>query len=1140
MQQLTQERATCVSMASDGSCVVAAITAEDVVLLLPTNGKRQFWHCASLEPTVVATNSDGSKVAVGSATGIISIRGTRGELISQFAIDGCLSGLGLDSTGSYLAATTSDKPALQFFSTDASLKWSKPLLEPSLRVAISDGGDIVGCADARRARLISRDGSELIAADFSEPIYAVALTQDGSYLVAGCRDGIKCLKTSLGVNAASNSDSNAIAEKLITEIRSRYLNFSADGLCCWFREFDQCLEQKMYVVCDALFEEIDGGGYEMDATEVEYVNSRRGALALSRGISYELKKEFDKADKCYAEALEFQIACGNREGEGQVRALAVRKGETRPEESLALQFHEQLKVIGSAEACLTHRIATASPPELLKIIHTAKDAGYIEPIFAALANEEHPSVAGNAAAALAYLEPGASIDQLLEYLNHANWFVRWRASDLVLRFLSIYGLSSEIHESVTVALARETDPDVRRELLRLVAEGAGGNADLSETLSPLLKDPDPDVRFLACKALSQCGRRSVLAALDRVEEGQTFFGDYVSSAAEEAYESIDLNDPELLVESVYLYSRQTDPLDQVEAHLFLQNESVICGLIRVKNFQRHIRFNVSQDSDDESLFLLNIHSNYGDEAIGESAFNRQGLVEYYMRDGATDLLKFTLSRPLEGWQAGENTLYVYFNDDYVSEYTFEIVDSIAFEHCVLSAATSFAGVLINPATVFAAHTPHMFCQVVLTKNTAGMPVELRVFDDKGNLLRKDHRLTNQEGRERLVFSWVADTLKVGRYIVEIKAGDLGNCLCNFRIIDGTRIVDAGMYSYVDWAGSVRSPRSLYHPDEDFVLSAELIAAPGSIISTELRWQGKPIFNAPVTCSTRALPEQVATVVYRRPTTDWPTGDYDITISADSVPVHSIEFQVKPVSITQRIGALTHRTSDLFKSEGKAVGKSALIWGVTFPATAIVLFLMNELLRVLVGENVIRGTWLLVAGHRLGATGLMWWLVLGLILGIYQSVGKNLLPWRFYRIPRVVLIFVVEAIICQQATYIIFSPGYLWPDAFGQLFSKVLYAAPLLAWLGVIMCLGFINNDGGYRERAWAFPIETCLLIVLAFAFYISGLVSSILFGLTGWLLLLPLNTHWAAAAWSAGVYFGFAAGLVALFGLGRVKPRRDQ
>ena len=202
--------------------------------------------------------------------------------------------------------------------------------------------------------------------------------------------------------------------------------------------------------------------------------------------------------------------------------------------------------------------------------------------------------------------------------------------------------------------------------------------------------------------------------------------------------------------------------------------------------------------------------------------------------------------------------------------------------------------------------------------------------------------------------------------------------------------------------------------------------------------------------------------------------------------------------------------------------------------------MNELLRVLVGENVIRGTWLLVAGHRLGATGLMWWLVLGLILGIYQSVGKNLLPWRFYRIPRVVLIFVVEAIICQQATYIIFSPGYLWPDAFGQLFSKVLYAAPLLAWLGVIMCLGFINNDGGYRERAWAFPIETCLLIVLAFAFYISGLVSSILFGLTGWLLLLPLNTHWAAAAWSAGVYFGFAAGLVALFGLGRVKPRRDQ
>ena len=1142
MKQLTEEKATSVSMASDASCVAAALTSEEVVLLLPTNGKRQFWHCASPKPTVVATNADGSRVAVGSATGIISIRGSNGELITQLAAEGSLCGLALDPTASYLAAAPSNKPTLYFFSIDGTSKWSKSLVSSPLRVAISDGGDVVACADARRACLFGRDGAELVTADFGKPIYAVALTSDGSHIAVGGSGGIQYLKTSLSFNPASQSGSTAVAEALISDIRERYLNFPVDGICCWFKEFDLSLAQRKYVICEALLEEMDEGGYEIDATEIEWVKSRRGALALSRGISHELRKQFDKADKCYEEALQFQIACGNREGEGQVRALIVGPGEERQEQSVALMFHEQLRVLGSAEGCLTHRIETASPAELLKVIYSAKDIGHIEPLFAALNVErhDHPGVAANAAAALAFLEkPGAGIKELLEYLNHPNWFVRWRACSLVLRFLSTYGPSIEIQTAVTTALSHETDPDVLRELLSVVMAGGAGT-ELSDKLSPLLKDTDPDVRFLVCKALAQYGRRSELAAVRDVKEGQTFFSEYVSSAADEAYDAIEINDPELIVDSVYLHNRYTNPRDQIEARLFLQSEPVINGVIRLKNFQPYITLSVGQDRDDKSLFVLSIRSNYGSDF--EFDLIPAGSVEYFMQDGEAHCLKFTLNRPLEGWKIGASTLYVYFDEEYVSECNFETVDSITFEHCFLSSAVNSDGLVISPTTVFAQGTSTMFCQVILENGVIGLPVEIHVFDSKKNLLRKDHRVTTLEGKERISFSWSASNLAAGEYNVELWAGDFGKGHCNFRIMDDAKITRAGMFSYVDWSGAARLPVSSYQPHEDFVFSADLTAPPGALISTELRWAGRRIFDAPVTCRAQGFSEQVGTVIYRRPIVDWPTGDYDITISANNAPVHTVEFQVKPVPLTQQIRELTNQSGDLLKSEGKAAGKSALLWSLKLSALAVLLFVMDQLVRVFVGEQIVRNTVLLNVGHSLGTTSLTWWVVGGVLLGIYQSVGRRFLSPKLFRIPRLLLIFMTQSIICQQATYIMFSPGYLWPNALGQLFSHVLYGAPLLAWLGVVMALGLVKTESHHRENAWVFPTEIVLLIFVVFLVYLVCLISSVLFGLAGWLLSVPLSSYWGwdLDGWSAGVSVGFIATLVSLLIIGRLKPARNR
>ena len=1117
-KHLIRERAPSVSLASDGSCVAVALTSMDVVILMSTNGQGQLWKMPVPEPTVVATNADGSYVAVGTARGGVLLYGSRGELVDSFVAEGCMYGLAMDSTASYLAAAASDKPVLYFFSRNGAPGWSKPLTTSSLRVAMSGGGEVVACADLHYARLIARDGSELMTSNFTERLYGVALTADGSLLFVGGSEGLKCLKTSLRSEDSALASQN-ISPRLISEIRSSYLNFAPEGLCRWFVEFDKATGDGRYAACDALLEEIDSGGYELDATEAEYVTSRRGALALSRGITHELKKEFDEADRYYRSALEYHVSCKNREGEGQVRALLERGGDQSQRESLARQFREKLRVLGSGEGCLTHRVGDASAADLLQLINTAKETGHLEPLLTAIDGKaENDFSVANAAAALVHLQPGPGISDLLRLIHHPSWFVRWRAWSLIARFVSTSGQTAEIEPALAVALHEERDPAVRCELLQLVINYVGNV--VTDDLVMCLRDWDPDVKFLACQALAKFGTRRELAALDEVQDGKAFYGDSVAGAAYAATTAINQRQPKLEAGDAFLYSRHTEKVEPSE--LFSANELLIQGMIQVSNVDEHTYIYLEKQAVDGAFFFLNFHSGYYSDPDPE------GEVDYLLIDWnyeTGDRFMFNLERPFEGWRPGQNSVYVYFDGVFIKSVYFEIVTSVALTQPCLSATLNSAGLVINPSNVFAANTARMYCQVVVDKAAAGTNLELSILDRHGNLLRKDQTVTESEARQSVLFQWLANDFTPGTYTVLVEAEELGEVLSDFEVIDAVKITDACLYSYVDWNRTAALPVSDYQPHDDFVLAAKVLAPVRTTFSAELHWNNQPVFKSPANCLARSSDERVATFVFRKPDAEWPTGDYEITIYADKTLTHTIPFEVKPVPLSQKISTLATHAREFVRYEGKAIGKSVIGWGIKLPSIAMVLFLMNALLTKVAGEGVASSAWVLNIASWIGASSLIWWIGLGVVFGVVRGIRKDYSSDRVHGWPELVLLFVYQGLLGQQMAYLVFAIGYLWPNGAGQLFSKILFAAPIVAWITVISGGRFFVRTYMADRVSWTFATESLVTFFLSLGLYWIGLFYGLLLGLVGAAILWPFG--WAASGWSIGVHAGFVIGLIA-------------
>jgi outer membrane protein assembly factor BamB len=915
--------ACAVSLAGDEPCVAAALTDGKAVQFLPAVGTRVRWRTPLSGALSIATSADGSVTAVGTNDGGIYILDAVGDLKRCIqAGEGELYGLAMDAKGTYLAALDFDEGRLFFYQTDGRLLWSQTLEREALRVAMTKDGEVVACASAYCLHLIGRDGKELYRQESDEKIYAVALSPDGSRLVVGGEGSkLRLYDNFRNTLTADSHDAASAARALISQIRIRYLENPHIGLCRWLDEFDRSLQRESFVISDALLEELDAGGYDMDETERKYVVSRRGALWLGRGLKLHREQELEEARACYEHALAVGKAVGNIEGEGQARALLMtleQDGGGLGSEDLLEGFRSRMKVLGSGEALMTYRVTRLSPGERLGVIRAAKEVGYLEPLLTALDDprEEHGRAA--AAAALVYLKPGAEEHVLLSGLKHPNWFVRWRVAECLNRMWESQTPSQGSLNAVTAALVSERDPDVRRELVEIV--GKCGGAQHTRLLIFCLGDQDDNVKFAVCQALGRVGDRRALASLNSTQGGQDISGGHVFDAASSAVSEIEQRDPPPAVREVVFY---TSPAGAgsvpPRARLFLPSASAVYGLIRLEYVPPNLRASVRQETEDASEFVLNIHTNPGRTASGPAHFpasEPEGggfesdfeLVELLPEQGAADVVaegvSLKLKRPSSGWLGGLHQLVIYVDGEFIAREDFEVVEAVPIERCILSSAITSEGKPAAVSHVFMRGTPTVFCHAKMETAPSRMRVSGRVSDSNGRLVADYETGTATEGAQEVLLYWNVGGFGTGKYTAVVENEAQATASQDFLIIDEVQFIGARMCLQADGMAETAETVSVYRPDDDFVLHVGVTATPPYYnVSAEWFWKNHRISDERSMVMMQESGEHTVTFMLRKPEEGWSRGKYSVVIRGDYAQPVRLSFSVRPVPPAERLRRL---------------------------------------------------------------------------------------------------------------------------------------------------------------------------------------------------------------------------------------------
>lgn len=165
-----------------------------VIVTLDSGGVHAFtrrgvsrWDVEQANPSVLALNETGERVAVGDA-GSIKFYDLNGTLLNRARTGDRVSSLAMTPSANLTVAGIQNG-TLAAYGPDGALLWSVPAGQRVGRVAVSGSGGLIAVGSDRRLRFFRGNGTSLGEVALAGDPVSLALSVDGSTAVVGCHQG---------------------------------------------------------------------------------------------------------------------------------------------------------------------------------------------------------------------------------------------------------------------------------------------------------------------------------------------------------------------------------------------------------------------------------------------------------------------------------------------------------------------------------------------------------------------------------------------------------------------------------------------------------------------------------------------------------------------------------------------------------------------------------------------------------------------------------------------------------------------------------------------------------------------------------------------------------------------------------------
>jgi len=230
-------------------------------------------------------------------------------------------------------------------------------------------------------------------------------------------------------------------------------------------------------------------------------------------------------------------------------------------------------------------------------------------------------------------------------------------------------------------------------------------------------------------------------------------------------------------------------------------------------------------------------------------------------------------------------------------------------------------------------------------------------------------------------------------------------------------------------------------------------------------------------------------------------------------------RIKPAEIARAVGQGTRASEAAISWIWQGPIRSVFFSVLLSLLASLLYTVVTSFLRSAMGEEIFAGSFGLPSLSGVGEWASSHWLLGGILYGIWYYRHLTFREGGFQRFLRVLLSGLYFCPLCFELGHLLFTPGRLAPGLLWGLATKVLWLAPIVAWLAFLaaaLCL-----IGSAAERVSVY------LFTAAFVFFLIGL------GIPAYINLVTFGLFAGGLFWLAGsavdlVWHGHHLG--ALFG----------